>query len=254
MSIKKNIPNAITCLHLLCGCLGIIFVFKNNTPLIYASYLIAIAALLDFADGFVARLLNVHSDIGKQLDSLADAVSFGVLPGMILFRLINIYENDTTPLSYIALLLPVFAVVRLANFNIDSRQTDSFIGLPTPAMAIFIASLPAIHIVYDIDLFLAKLHPMQAGSAPLFIQIGLSIFNAPVLASIAVFLSFLMVAKIPLFALKFKNFGWADNKIRYVFLGLALVLLLTLQVIAIPLIIVLYVLLSVLNNFFKKED
>lgn len=252
MNIKKNIPNAITCLNLLCGCLGILFALKGNTNLLYASYFIGLAAIFDFLDGFVARILKVGSEIGKQLDTLADMVTFGVLPGIIMFQLICKLEGKSSPIAFIALLIPVFSAIRLAKFNIDPRQSDSFIGVPTPATAILVASLPVIHIIYDIHLLLDKLHPQQQGSHSFIIQISLLLFHTYSLVTITLLMSFLMVSELPLFALKFKNFGWADNKIRYIFLGLSLVMLITLKFIAIPFIIAFYILLSVVNNFSKK--
>src|SRR5687767_11262435 len=159
--IKKSIPNFITCLNLLCGCIGIVFAFEGN--LIWSAYMVGIAAVLDFLDGFAARMLKVYSDMGKQLDSLADMVTFGMLPGVVMYHLIYFsLENGsvsldlsdsrlpgqhltvnpyTAYLPYFAFLIPVFSAIRLARFNLDSRQSDSFIGLPTPANAIFIVSL-----------------------------------------------------------------------------------------------------------------
>ena len=136
-AIKRNIPNAITCLNLLFGCIAIVYVFHNR--LTDASWMIIFAAIADFFDGMAARLLKVSSPIGKELDSLADMVSFGVAPGMIIYELIG-----TSPYNWIGLLIPVFAAIRLAKFNIDTRQTFYFIGLPTPANALFIASFPLI--------------------------------------------------------------------------------------------------------------
>ncbi len=228
VKIKKNIPNAITCLNLLCGCLGIILSVRYSDHLKYASILIGLASIFDFMDGLVARLLQVHSEIGKQLDSLADMVSFGLLPGFIMLRLINesfqsIHQNSLH-LEYTALLIPVFSAIRLAKFNIDTRQVDSFIGVPTPANSLLIASFP----------FIAAINPW-------------------LLITVTITMSCLLVSEIPLFALKFKNFGWSDNKIRYVFIGLSISLLVLLQFIAIPLIILLYILLSVGNNLSTKS-
>lgn len=252
VNIKKNIPNAITCLNLLCGCMGIIFALKGNTNLLYASYFIGLAAIFDFLDGFVARLLKVHSEIGKQLDSLADMVTFGVLPGIIMFQLICKLEGKASPIAFIALLIPVFSAIRLAKFNIDTRQSDSFIGVPTPATAILVASLPVIHVIYNLNLLLDKLHPQQPGTHSFIIKVSLLLFHTYSLVGITILMSFLMVSELPLFALKFKNFSWTDNKIRFIFLGLSLVMLIAIKLIAVPFIIVLYILLSVVNNLFKK--
>ena len=142
MKILRHLPNAMTCGHLLCGCVGIVRVFEHD--LITASYLIFLAALLDFGDGFVARLLKASSAMGKELDSLADMVTFGVLPAFMLFSLIGQEIDNQSVLPYSAFSIAVFSALRLAKFNIDPRQTDSFIGLPTPANALVVASLPLI--------------------------------------------------------------------------------------------------------------
>lgn len=235
--MKKHIPNTITCGNLLCGCLAIVSAFKGD--LIFATYLVGFAAILDFFDGFTARLLKVHSEIGKQLDSLADVVTFGVVPGMILFLMLsNTIANYYTftldyRLAYFAFLIPVFSALRLAKFNVDTRQSDSFIGVPTPATAIFICSLPLI------SKFQAQIGDYNVVE---FIE------NPWLLLGISILLSYLMIAEIPLFALKFKNFGWADNKIRYGFLIISLVMLILFQFVAVPFILFLYVVLSMIVN------
>ena len=223
----------LTSANLLCGCVGITIVFQNN--LIWAGYMIFIAALLDFGDGFAARLLKAYSPIGKELDSLADCVTFGVLPAMILFKLLRrslMHEQYSievyTLLPYMAFLISIFSALRLAKFNIDTRQAESFIGVPTPANAMLVASLPLIIHNY------AALRPY--------------ILNLYVLAAYVLLMSYLMVAELPLFALKFKNFSFADNQIRYVFLIIAVVLLAILHVAALPFIIFLYILLSVIQS------
>ncbi len=297
MSIKKHIPNAITCCNLLCGCLAIVQAFEGN--LVWAAYLVGLAAIFDFFDGFAARLLRVTSPIGKDLDSLADMVTFGVVPGIVMFQLISIgsvYLLDGSaggwtiypPLSalpetvamkppfyveypkYIAFLIPVFSAIRLAKFNNDTRQTTSFIGLPTPANAIFICSIPLIIGNYPLDFFkLLMTSPIKNGLSTYVsdIYIGsqqlsqptagdtafMFLLNPYVLIGVSVVLSFLLVAEIPLFALKFKFFGWKGNRVRYVFLGLSLVLLITLKFIGIPLIIILYVLMSFITNAWLKR-
>ena len=148
MNIKKHIPNAITSLNLVSGCIAIILTF--NFDLKYAAYFILLAAVFDFFDGMAARWLHVKSAIGKELDSLADIVSFGVAPGLIVFQLcavsndIVLFAGEINLVPFIALLIPVFSALRLAKFNLDTRQTESFIGLPVPANALMIASLPLI--------------------------------------------------------------------------------------------------------------
>ncbi|MDX5347545.1 MAG: CDP-diacylglycerol--serine O-phosphatidyltransferase [Hymenobacteraceae bacterium] len=232
--MKKHIPNAITCLNLLCGCLAIYFVFKDNA--VWAAYLVGIAAVFDFLDGMVARLLHAYSEIGKQLDSLADMVSFGVVPGAIMFSLMarsqgvqaSEVELSEMLFPFAAFLITVFSALRLAKFNIDTRQTTSFIGLPTPACTIFVSSLV---------LILANDGFNLSGY----------ILNQWVLLGLTVVLSYLLVAELPLFALKFKSLNWRDNSIRFIFLFLAVVFVAVLNFAAVPLIIVTYILLSLLK-------
>ena len=242
-----TIPNMMTLGNLLCGCLGIVFVFEGN--LLYASYLIFLAGILDFLDGFVARLLRQPSDIGKQLDSLADMVTFGVLPSFMLAKLIQLSTMQDTILSdfvpskllsqahlpvlaYIAFILALFSCLRLAKFNIDTRQSESFIGVPTPANAFVVASFPLI----------IEFNP----------EYKFLILNSTFLITYTLIMSYLLISEIPLFALKFKNFSWNDNKIKYIFLSLSVVLLVVLQFVAIPLIIFLYLVMSVLTIFIPK--
>lgn len=204
--------------------------FQNN--LVYASYLIWLAALLDFFDGFFARLLKAYSPMGKELDSLADMVSFGVLPSLILFMLIK--ESTTNIyLPFLALIMAAFSALRLANFNIDQRQSETFIGLPTPANAIFISSLPII--IYYQDMFFS-----------------LYLMNVWVLLFITLVFSFLLVAELPLFSLKFRNYKWSENKIRFSFLIISILVLLFFKIIAVPIIIVLYIIVSLIQNSTRK--
>jgi CDP-diacylglycerol--serine O-phosphatidyltransferase len=237
MQIKNHIPNFITCLNLSAGCIAIIAAFDQQ--LVFTSMFIGIAILFDFLDGMAARVLHAKSDIGKQLDSLADIVSFGVAPGIIIYKLLiislnttddNFYPHDLIP--YIALLIPVFSALRLAKFNIDIRQTDLFYGLPTPANAVFIASLPMI----------------QATTTDSYWFNGL-ITNVYFLGIATITLSGLLVSNTRLFSLKFTNLIWSQNKLRYIFLLLALLLIILLKFTALPLIIILYIILSV--AFFK---
>jgi CDP-diacylglycerol--serine O-phosphatidyltransferase len=228
--IRKNIPNLLTLCNLLCGCIAIVFAFEGN--LVWSAYLVGIACIFDFLDGMVARLLKAHSEIGKELDSLADMVSFGVLPGIIVYKLL-VEFNGGGSIYFIAFLIPAFSAIRLAIFNLDTRQTDSFIGVPTPANTILIASLPLI----------LQFNPSYAS----FIS------NQYFLMGLTLIMSFLLVAPLPLIALKFKNFSWADNKVRYIFLALALVFLIAFQFVGIPLIIILYIVLSVINNILTRS-
>ena len=230
MQIKKHIPNAITCGNLVCGCLGIMEVFRNH--LLAASLLILLACILDFFDGFVARLLHVQSPIGKELDSLADVVTFGVLPGFMMYHWIGFDFNQQIFVQnnwcYAALCIPVFSALRLAKFNIDTRQSEQFIGVPTPANAIFIGSLSFVfqHSYFQ-ELFITNAGLMQ----------GLLVF-------IAIGCSLLLVSEIALIALKFKSFAWKGNEARYSLIIGSVLLLLFLQMMALPLIIIGYVALS----------
>lgn len=237
--IKKHIPNALTCGNLLCGCFGILLTLKGD--LLTASYLIGIALVCDWLDGFLARILNAMSPIGKELDSLADMVTFGVLPA---FMMLNLLENScsgfcTTGIlgfhkPYIAFALAVFSALRLAKFNIDTRQSTSFIGVPTPANGMVVASLPLI-----------------AAFQPEYKDYVLN-YNGLIIYSIV--MSYLLVAEIPLFALKFKQFGWKENQVKYLFLIASVLLIGLLKFVAIPLIILLYIAISVFNTVLKKEQ
>lgn len=230
--MKKHIPNAITCLNLFAGCLALYNAFRGELE--YAAYLVAIAAIFDFLDGMLARLLKAYSEIGKQLDSLADMVSFGVVPGTILFSLLS--QSEASVFGIPAYILPflgftvtVFSALRLAKFNIDTRQAESFIGVPTPACTLFIASLPLI----------------LATSGFLYDDI---ILDPYFLLAVTFIFSYLLVAELPLFALKFKNLTWKDNATRFIFLGISVILLALVKFAAIPLIIVLYILLSIVKK------
>lgn len=228
--MEKNIPNFLTLCNLLCGCIAIVFAFEEN--LIWSAYAVGVACVFDFLDGLIAHALKVHSELGKQLDSLADMVSFGVVPGMIMFHMIG----NSFSFPYIGFLITIFSAIRLAKFNLDDRQTDSFIGLPTPANTILIASLP-LFIDFNSD----------------FLNIDKALIPEYILIPLTFILSFLLIVPLPLFALKFKNFYWTDNKVRYIFLALAVALLIIFQFAGIPLIIILYIMLSVVNNLISKK-
>ncbi|MCC5944049.1 MAG: CDP-diacylglycerol--serine O-phosphatidyltransferase [Bernardetiaceae bacterium] len=230
--MKSHIPNLLTASNLLCGCLGILMVFKGQMT--WAAYLIGIAAVFDFLDGFVARLLKVSSDIGKELDSLADCVTFGVLPAFILFAMLEpVASQIPIPyIEYIAFLIAVFSAFRLAKFNVDTRQSDSFIGVPTPANAMLIGSFPLICAYND----------------PAICE---WIQNPYFLVGISVVMSYLLVAELPLIALKFKNFAWKANALRYIFLVLSVLLLIFFQFLGLPLIVLLYIAVSLYQNYAK---
>lgn len=225
MKIKSHIPNAITLLNLLSGVIGIIWVINGN--IVSGAYFIILAAVFDFFDGFAARLLKVQSEIGKQLDSLADLVSFGVLPGMILFQMSKV-GTEIEWLPYLTLIVPLLSAVRLAKFNLDTRQSDKFIGLPTPANALFISTLPYFAIQWP--------------------WIGTWLTSPFFLVAIAWVFAILLLVELPLIALKFNSYSFAENKFRYAIIATGLALILTLGLAGIPITILAYLGLSVVEN------
>ena len=225
-AIKRNIPNVITSLNLLFGCIAIVDVFKNH--LAEASWMIVFAAIADFFDGMVARLLKAHSPIGKELDSLADVVSFGVAPGMILYQLIG-----TSPYNWVGLIVPVFAALRLAKFNIDTLQTFYFIGLPSPANALFIAAFP---LIITHDIYWHSVYYSNISFAVWFFIV------------VALVCSALMVSPLKLFSLKMKNVSWESNKTMYILLIISLGLFIVFGYTSVPLIMVLYIIFSLLSK------
>ena len=222
--MKRHLPNALTCLNLLCGCLALTFILGTR-DLVGAAYLVGVAAVADFLDGLVARALRVSSPIGKDLDSLADMVSFWVVPGAIMYQLFS-QAHGLGLLPFCGFLISIFSALRLAKFNNDTRQTTSFIGLPTPACTLVVASLPLI-LAND------RFHLQSL------------ILNPWVLLALTGLLSGLLVAELPLFALKFKNLRWLGNRRRFLFVVLALGLVGWLRAAGVPLAVLLYVLLSV---------
>lgn len=239
MKFKRHIPNFLTTLNLVSGTLSIIMILHGN--LVIASLFIFLAALFDFLDGSVARILKAYSEFGKQLDSLADVVSFGIAPGIMVYQLLsvacagscNILERlHITP--YVALLIPVCSALRLAKFNIDLRQEVNFIGLPTPASAIFFASIPLV--VYIQPHIFSIVH--LGFLVPFF-------SNTRILTILAVFFSYLLISDFKIFSMKFKSLAWEGNQLRYIFLILSLVLFILFFLGAIPIIIGLYLLMSI---------
>lgn len=231
MNIKKHIPNTLTCLNLLSGMIGILYVVQNGPY--YGFYFILAAAVFDFFDGFAARWLKVQSDIGKQLDSLADLVTFGVLPAFIAFFLIQSGQGHPV-LPYIAFLIAIQSALRLAKFNIDDRQEDQFIGLPTPANALFFSTLP-----------------LLAEAAPFLSDL---LQNPWSLSTITVIFSLLLTAEIPLLALKFKDFSWKNNLFRYLLVMISGGSLIFWGWAGIPLAVLAYILLSMINNRLEKNE
>ncbi|MCX6258993.1 MAG: CDP-diacylglycerol--serine O-phosphatidyltransferase [Bacteroidia bacterium] len=240
--IKRNIPNIITLLNLFSGCISITFALSGN--LTYASIFIGLAAIFDYLDGMAARLFKAYSELGKQLDSLADLVSFGVAPSAILYIMLTesiSSEMRLTVSAFVVIAIPftaffisVFSAIRLARFNLDTRQSEHFIGLPVPANAIFFASLPLI--------FGNQCH---AGSCLLQ--------NTWFLIAIIAFHCYLMVSPIPLISFKFKNLSFRENKIRFLFIGISAILMVILRFKSIPIIIYLYLMISSLIKWNTKD-
>lgn len=228
--ITRHIPNTLTCLNLFSGCIACVMAFEARYEA--ALGFIILSAAFDFFDGMMARVLNAHSAIGKDLDSLADDISFGVAPSLIVFSLFKEMNYPEAMASmagyfpYLAFLLAVFSALRLAKFNNDTRQTSSFVGLPVPANALFWASLAAGgHSWLTSD----SLYPIC-----LLLLVGL--------------FSWLLVSEIPMFSLKFKNLSWKDNKVSFVFLIACIPLLLFMGVCSFSVIIVWYILLSLVTK------
>ena len=241
MKIKKHIPNLITLGNLFCGTIATIYAVQAD--FVFAGLFVILGILFDFFDGFAARLFHVSGELGKQLDSLADMVTSGVVPGIIMLKLIEVntinasnsfFDDSILGISLVGLVLTLGACYRLAKFNIDTRQSDFFIGLPTPAMSLFVISLPLIQEYSNIEFALNL------------------ITNNYFLIAITILLTYLMNAQLPLFSLKFKDYSVKNNLIKYVFLIASLLMIIFLQYISIPLIIIVYVVLSVISNFSKK--
>ena len=236
MQIKKHIPNLITLLNLLCGCIALVYVSRLDFEM--AFYFVCLGIFLDFFDGFFARLFKVSSPLGLQLDSLADMVTSGVVPGYVMFYLLTNSHYGlltTSILPYCGFIITLGSCYRLANFNIDTRQTDSFIGLPTPANALFVLSLPLISDTFGSGVFYDLLR------------------NQWVLLIITAVSAYILNAEIPLFSLKIKKFSFADNALQIGFLLSSLLLLFWFQFLGITLVIVFYVLLSVVMYVFQKR-
>lgn len=229
-AIIRNIPNTITSCNLFCGCIASYWAFQGNYKL--ALLFIILGAVFDFFDGMTARLLHVSSPIGKELDSLADDVTFGLAPAAIVFSLFKEvhYPAFLAPIAdimpYAAFLIAVFSALRLAKFNLDERQTSSFIGMPTPANALFWGSLTV------------GAHDFLTSTS----------FNAIYLLILVIIMSLLLVAELPMFSLKFKNLSWQQNKVSYIFLIVSIPLLTIFQLSGFAAVILWYIVLSVLTR------
>ncbi len=239
MRLKRQIPNIITLLNLFCGCIATVFALKAEFDL--AFYFVCLGIFLDFFDGFFARLFKVASPLGLQLDSLADMVTSGVVPGIVMYEMLlrsSLFPTlgwEVVWFPFLGFIVTLGSCYRLANFNIDTRQTDSFIGLPTPANALFILSLPLV-LRYSDSIFILEI-----------------LTNPWILLAIVVLSAYILNAEIPLFSLKIKKFTITDNALQMGFLLLSLLLLLFFQYLGIPLVIIAYVLLSIINNRFLSK-
>ncbi len=251
MAVKKYIPNLVTLLNLLCGCIAVIF--SVNSSFIAASIFVFLGIFFDFFDGLLARKLNVQSDLGIQLDSLADMVTSGLVPGIIMFKLISTTveapdfatQNDWNaiidwqglqfaPIALIGFCITLASAYRLAKFNIDEDQQSYFKGLPTPANTLLILSIPLI---------------LEFQNSKTITDV---ILNTWFLILLTILSCYLLNSKVKLFALKFKNLGFSDNAFRYLLIGLSFVFILLFKFIAIPLIIALYIFLSLIKNTITK--
>lgn len=238
--MKQHIPNFITLLNVLSGSIAAVLAVQNKLDL--AALFVFVGILCDFLDGLAARLLNAYSDIGVQLDSLADMITSGLVPGIVMFQLLTMAEKDGWNLDMFGMhsdvgIFPLFGFLitmasayRLANFNVDENQVTSFRGLPTPANALLILSLPLI---------------LMFQNTP---QLNSIILNPWFLMGLTVLCAFLLNSRIELFALKFENYSFKVNGVKYLFLILSLVLLILMKFLAIPIIITLYILSSLLNK------
>ena len=252
--MKRHIPNLITLLNVFCGCIATVFAVLNRLEL--AAVFVFLGIFFDFFDGLAARLLDVKSELGLQLDSLADMITSGLVPGIVMFQLLGMsmtggwnagemFNNGASesgltiirnPLPLLGFLITLSSAYRLAKFNIDENQTSSFIGLPTPANALLILSLPLILLYQNND------------------ALNGIILNEWFLIGLTLLSTYLLNARIELFALKFKNWGFKDNASRYIFIIISIVLLATLQYLAVPIIIGFYVLSSVVASLQKKSS
>ncbi len=227
--IKKHIPNTITCCNLIAGCIATYYAFQGHY---YEALLfIIIGAVFDFFDGMSARLLHVSSPIGKELDSLADDITFGFAPSAMVFSFLSSFHIHLTFVPFLAFVIAAFSALRLAKFNLDERQALGFIGLPTPANALFWGAL-----ISSLD-FQTWFEPYMQPEYWLYIILALIPISC-----------YLLVSEIPMFALKFKHWGWKGNEVKYLFLLSCIPLLWLLGTGGLAAIIAWYIILSVATN------
>ncbi|MCR5366799.1 MAG: CDP-diacylglycerol--serine O-phosphatidyltransferase [Prevotella sp.] len=227
--MKKHIPNTITCLNLISGCIATYFAFDSDYKM--ALLFIVIGAVFDFFDGMTARLLHVSSPIGKELDSLADDITFGFAPSAMVFSFLCSFHIHFLLIPFLAFIMAAFSALRLAKFNLDERQAMGFIGLPTPANALFWGAL-------------------IVGSGDWLSSLPYAVW---IILAMVLFCSYLLVSEVPMFALKFKTWGWQGNEIKYVFLLTCIPLLILMGISGLAAIIAWYVLLSIVNNSQQKK-
>lgn len=235
------VPNFITLLNLVSGSMAVIMGIEGQLG--WAAILIGAAAVFDFLDGLAARLLKAYSEIGKQLDSLADLISFGLAPAAMMMTMLELamfninrplLEIDATSLQWIFLIsvviIPAAGAFRLAKFNIDDRQTENFLGLPIPANGLFYASLGLV---------------LDLGHSTMVNEVILNRFN---LLTVMIILSALMISEIPMFSLKFKSLKWQGNQIRYFYILVCIILIITLKLVALPLLIISYIVIALIQK------
>ena len=260
MNIRKHIPNSITCLNLLCGVAGIIALLSYNAPIAAFCFMLA-GAGFDFCDGLSARLLNAYSPVGKELDSLADDITFGALPALMMHEAMRgCGMSPDNPLCWIPLLITAFSALRLAKFNVDPEQAHSFKGLASPANAMFVASIPLIDAMMPEDMYVFRFI-QWAFDVDLDLKITLCLIGLQVfvygkwfiMLPMALFFAAMMVSNLPMFSLKLKHFSYHENKTVFKFLIFSAIMLLLLQWVAVPMIILAYIIISVANRHKNQE-
>ncbi len=242
--MKNQIPNSITILSLVLACLAIILTFEGELAI--AAYLLIGSCVCDFFDGFAARALKVNNPIGKEIDSLVDMIAFGVAPAMLLYQVTKMAQEtqqiqlltDYPWLHYIVFAIPIFSAIRLAKFNIDTRQTSSFIGLAVPAHASFY--------IFIVLLYLYPNLPQIINVTDFITPI---VSNPLILLGLSVLLSLMLVAEVPMFSLKFKNMKWKDNALAFNFILLWFIMLIFINIVAMPVIVIFYIVWSIILNF-----
>ena len=247
--MKNHIPNSITLLSLILACAAITFTFEGKLAL--AAYLLIGSCVCDFLDGFSARMLKVNNPIGKEIDSLVDMVAFGVAPAMLLYQTTKLAQaSSPIPLltnypwlHYIVFIIPIFSAIRLAKFNIDTRQTNSFIGLAVPAHASFyifctlLYLYPELPMIIDVSGFLKPI-----------------ISNPLIIMGFTILLSIMLIVEVPMFSLKFKNMKWKDNQLPFSFILLWLFMLILTNIVAMPTIVLIYVVWSIISHFRNQSN